>query len=384
MKILLASTIKRNVTKETTYSRSKIVYQIASELVKRGHDVSILGTADTVVEGARVIPVIDKGFIDKQREDGYENPFYVEAAYLVKFVKKLEEIGEEFDVIHNHSYPEFLNLFANDRIKTPIVVTIHMSLTQGLMSVYDDVLSLFPKAHLVAISNSQKSHFEKAKIETVVYNGVDTVTFSFVDKKEDYLLWLGRLGQAKNSDGTYVDAKGVSWAIKTAIKTGRKLILSGGVEDDEFFEKEVKPYLNDKIKWVGKVGKDQPLSEEELASYYGRAKAFLMTPNWDEAFGLVIAEAMSCGTPVIAFNKGSISEIVEDGKTGYLSSYENGVDGLAANVEKLFNLNDEDYKQMSLNSRKRVEENFTVEKMVDGYENVYKKVLEESKSPRVC
>jgi len=375
MKILLASTIKRNVTKNTTYSRSKIVYQIANELVKRGHDVSILGTADTVVEGAKIIPVIDKGFVDMQKDKGYENPFYVEIAYLVKFEKKLEEIGEEFDVIHDHSYPEFLNFFANDKIKTPIVVTIHMSLTQGLMSVYDDVLSLFPKVHLIGISNSQSSHFKKAKIETVIYNGVDSAVFSFMDKKEDYLLWLGRLGQAKNPDGTYVDAKGVSWAIKTAIKTGRKLIMSGGVEDIEFFEKEVKPYLNDKIQWVGKVGKDQPLTEEELASYYGRAKAFMMTPNWDEAFGLVIAEAMSCGTPVIAFNNGSIPEIVEDGKTGFLSSFENGVDGLAANVEKLFNLNDEDYKQMSLNSRKRIEENFTIEKMVDGYEKAYQEAI---------
>jgi glycosyltransferase involved in cell wall biosynthesis len=379
MKILLASTIKRNVTKDTTYSRSKVVYQIASELVKRGHDVSLLGTGDSFIEGVKTIPVIDRSFIDKQREEGYENPFYVETGYLVKFVKKLEEIGEEFDVIHNHSYPEFLNLFATDTIKTPIVVTIHMSLTPSLMSVYDDVLSLFPKSHLVAISNSQKQHFKKATIEAVVYNGVDTNSFPFADKKDDYLLWLGRLGQAKNPDGSFMDAKGVSWAIKTAIKTGKKLILSGGVEDKEFFEKEVKPYLNDKIQWVGKIGKDQPLTEEELAHYYGRAKAFLMTPNWDEAFGLVIVEAMSCGTPVIAFNKGSIPEIVEDNKTGYLSSYEEGVDGLAGNVEKLFNLSDQEYQVMSTNARKRVEENFTIEKMVDGYEKVYKNVTEASR-----
>ena len=375
MKILLASTIKRNVTKDTTYSRSKIVYQIASGLVKRGHDVTLLGTGDSYVEGVKIIPVIEKGFIEMQREEGYENQYYVETSYLVKFAKKLEEIGGEFDVIHNHSYPEFLNLFASDRIKTPIVVTIHMSLTPGLMSVYDEVLGLFPKSHLVAISNSQKEHFKKAKIETVIYNGVDTLSFSFSSEKEDYLLWLGRLGQAKNTNGSYVDAKGVSWAIKTAIKTGKKLILSGGVEDKEFFEKEVKPFLNDKIQWVGKVAKDQPLTTEQLASYYGKAKAFLMTPNWDEAFGLVIAEAMSCGTPVIAFNTGSIPEIVEDGKTGYLSSYTDGEDGISANVEKLFNLSDKEYGEISFNSRKRVEEKFTIDKMVEGYESLYKKLI---------
>jgi glycosyltransferase involved in cell wall biosynthesis len=216
-------------------------------------------------------------------------------------------------------------------------------------------------------------------METVVYNGVDPVLFPFNDKKEDYLLWLGRLGQAKNPDGSFVDAKGVSWAIKTAVKTGKKLILSVGVEDKTFFDKEVKPYLNDKIQWIGKVGKDQPLNTEELAQYYGKAKAFLMTPNWDEAFGLVITEAMSCGTPVIAFGKGSIPEIVEDGKTGYLSSYEDGVEGLVSNVEKLFTLSKEEYSKMSVNARKRIEENFTVEKMVDEYEKVYKKVIATSK-----
>ena len=375
MKILLASTIKRKVSSDTTYSRSRIVYQLAEGLAKRGHQVSLLGTGDSYVDGVKIIPVVDQGFIDISKKEGYENIFYAETGYLVKAVKKLVEIGNDFDIIHNHSYPEFMNLFASDVIKTPIVVTLHMSSTPEFTPEFDSVLSLFPKAYLIAISNSQKSHFVKSKIYDVVYNGVDINSFLFSSEKEDYLLWIGRLGQAKKSDGTFVDAKGVSWAIKTAKKTGKKLILSGGVEDKEFFEKEVKPFLNDKIQWIGEISKNQPLSTQEIANYYKHAKAFLMTPNWDEAFGLVIAESMSSGTPVIGFKKGSIPELVDDGQNGFLSPYEEGEEGLSKSVEKLFNFSKSEYELMSRKARRKVEENFSVEKMVEGYEKVYEKIL---------
>jgi glycosyltransferase involved in cell wall biosynthesis len=376
MKILLASTIKRKVSSDMTYSRSRIVYELADGLAKRGHQVSLLGTADSHVDGVKIIPVIDEGFVDMSKKGGYENVFYAETGYLVKAVKKLAEIGNGFDIIHSHGYPEFMNLFASDVIKTPIVVTLHMSSTPQFTPEFDSVLSLFPKAYLIAISDSQKSHFIKSKIYDVVYNGVNLNSFPYSLEKEDYLLWFGRLGQAKKSDGTFVDAKGVSWAIRTAQKTGKKLILSGGVEDKEFFEKEVKPFLNDKIRWVGEISKNQPLSTREVADYYGHAKAFLMTPNWDEAFGLVIAESMSSGTPVIGFDKGSIPELVDDGENGFLSPYEEGEEGLSKSVEKLFNLSKSEYSLISEKARRKVEENFSVEKMVEGYEKVYGKILE--------
>lgn len=364
MKILLASTIKRNVTKETTYSRSKIVYQIANGLVKRGHDVSLLGTADSVIEGVKIIPVIDKGFVDKQKEEGYENPFYAEAGYLVKFAKKLEEIGEEFDVIHNHTYPEFINLLACEQIKTPMVTTLHAQATAE----YDDVLSLFPKANLVSISNAHKNMFKKANIRFVVYNGVDTETFSLEKQKDNYLLWIGRLGRAKDKDGNFVDAKGVRWAIELARRTGEKLLISGNVEDMDFYDKDVKPFLDDKICWFGPVSSEQELSHAEVVKLMQKAKAFLFPINWEEPFGLVMAEAMACGTPVIGFDRGSVSEVVLDGKTGYVVPPSEGVDGLEKALQKISVID-------SNECRKHAEDNFSIEKMIDSYEKVYKEVI---------
>jgi glycosyltransferase involved in cell wall biosynthesis len=364
MKILLASTIKRKVTKETTYSRSKIVYQIASGLVKRGHDVSLLGTADSAIEGVKTIPVIDKGFIDKQKEEGYENPFYAEAGYLVKFVKKLEEIGEEFDIIHNHSYPEFLNLLAGEQIKTPMVTTLHAQATAE----YDDVLSLFPKANLVSISNAHRNTFKKANIRFVVYNGVDTEIFSLEKQKDNYLLWLGRLGRAKDKDGNFVDAKGVKWAIKLARETGERLLISGSIEDMDFYDNDIKPFLDDKINWFGPVSPDQALSHQEVVGLMQKAKAYLFPINWEEPFGLVMAEAMACGTPVVGFNRGSVSELVLDGKTGYVVPLSAGLDGLKEALGKISSID-------PIECRKHVEENFSLQKMIDNYEKVYHEVV---------
>src|SRR3989344_8229700 len=108
MNILIVSLLKRKVTPDIPAARPRIIYEIASGLVKKGHQVSLLGTADSHIPGVEIISVIEKSFVDMPV---FENPFYAETAYLVKLAKKIEEIGNNFDIIHNHTYPEFINLF---------------------------------------------------------------------------------------------------------------------------------------------------------------------------------------------------------------------------------------------------------------------------------
>jgi glycosyltransferase involved in cell wall biosynthesis len=278
--------------------------------------------------------------------------------------KKIEEIGNNFDIVHNHTYPEFINLLISKNIKTPIVSTIHAQ----YFPEYDDVLSLFPNTYLISISKAHQSLFKKTKFFKVVYNGVDTNLYSFQEKKDDYLLWLGRLSKAKNPDGTFIDPKGIKWAIKLAQETASKLILGGNVEDIEFYNKDVKPYLNDKIKWVGKVSSELSLSKPEVAKLMQGAKAFLMTINWYEPFGLVMVEAMSCGTPVIGFDRGSVSEILIDGKTGFVVPLEKGVEGLKEALTKISTIKPQD-------CRNHVLKNFSTETMVDNYEKTYLEIL---------
>ncbi|MBP9716677.1 MAG: glycosyltransferase family 4 protein [Candidatus Levybacteria bacterium] len=360
MKILLASVLKRRVAEDVSASRSRIIYQLASGLVKKGHEVSLLGTGDSEIEGVEIIPIIPNSFVDLPKA---ENPFYAETSHLVRMSRKIEEIGNDFDIIHNHTYPEFINLMAISGTKTPMVTTVHAQATPEL----DDVLSAFPEAKLISISKAHMSEFKKAKFIKCVYNGVDTNTYAYHEGSEDYMLWLGRLSKAKKDDGSFLDPKGVGWAIKLAKATGQKLLISGSVEDKEFYDKEIKPNLGENIRWYGPVSPEQSLERSEVIKIMQRAKVFLMTINWNEPFGLVMAEAMSSGTPVIGFNRGAVSEVIKEGITGFVVDPEKGVDGLTEALNKLDSIKPADCRQHIL-------DNFSIENMVNNYEAVYKEV----------
>lgn len=361
MKILLVSTLKRNVTPVVTASRSRVIYEIASGLVKKGHEVSLLGTADSLIPGVKTIPVIEKSWVDLP---AVENPYFREMASLVKQAKTLVNIQDEFDIIHNHTYPEFFLPLIESELRKALVTTIHVQVTDFI----DEAISLFSKAYFVSISNAHKALFKKAKIFKVVHNGVDTNLYSFSPQKQDYLLWLGRLSKAKNNDGSFMDPKGVIWAIKLAKETESSLMLSGSVEDMDFYNKEVAPNLSDKIKWIGPVGSEQSLTKEQVVDLMQKARAFLMTINWYEPFGLVMTEAGSCGTPVIGFDRGAVSELIVDGKTGFVVPPEKGIEGLKEALSKLSSINPQ-------NCRDHIVMNFSIEKMVENYENVYKEII---------
>ncbi|KKP65503.1 MAG: Glycosyl transferase group 1 [Candidatus Roizmanbacteria bacterium GW2011_GWA2_35_19] len=363
MKILIVSLLKRKVTPDIPAARPRVIYEIASGLVKKGHDVSLLGTADSLIPGVKIIPVIEKGFVDMP---GFENPFYAETAYLVKLAKKIEEIADQFDIIHNHTYPEFINLLIAKNIKTPIISTIHAQ----AFPEYDEALSLFPEAYHISISEAHKKLFKKAKIFKVIYNGVDTNIYSYQEKKDDYLLWLGRLSKAKNPDGSFMDPKGIKWAIRLAEMTNSRLLMSGNIEDMKFYETDVKPHLTDKIQWVGPLSPELKLTKSEIAGLMQKAKVFLMTINWYEPFGLVMAEAMSCGTPVIGFDRGAVAEIIKDGITGFVIPPNRGIDGLHEALAKIDTIK-------PIDCRNHIVNNFSTETMVNNYEETYLEILKQ-------
>jgi len=364
MKVLIVPLLKRKIAPKVTAARPRMVFDLISGLVKRGHRVSVLGTANSLAPGAKIIQVVKKSF----RELGpFENAFYAHTAFLTKQVKILEKIGNNFDIIHNHCYPEFFPLLASKSIKSPILTTIHAQMTKEL----DFALSLFnnqKNIFFISISKAAKKLAKKTKIYQTIYNGIDTNLYKFFPKKEKYLLWIGRLSKAKDNSGRFLDPKGVRWAIRLARETNSKLLLSGNVEDIKFFNKDVKPYLSSKIRWIGKISPEQPLSKREVVKLMQKAKAFLMTVNWYEPFGLVMAEAQSCGTPVIGFKRGSVSELVKNGKTGFVVSPKEGIEGLKNALKNIDKINPKD-------CRENAERNFSLEKMVENYEKTYCKIL---------
>lgn len=366
MKILIVSTLKRRIGADLFASRSRIIYEVSAGLAKKGHKVSLLGTADSIVPGVEIIPILEKGWVDLPP---VENEFLRETASLINQARKIVEIQDSFDIVHNHTYPDFFPSVLQNELHIPLVTTLH--------ALYDDymeeVLSKSDKTYFIALSNGYKDLYEKVKFYDVVYNGIDTNLYTFKKDKQDYLFWLGRLPKGKNADGTFIDPKGVRWAIRLAKETGSKLILSGVCEDKNFFETDVKPYLNDKIQWAGEVSGEQSLPTEKVIELMQNAKAFLMTINQQEPFGLVMAEAMSCGTPVIGFNRGSVAEVVVNGKTGLIVNPDEGINGLKQAFGKINSINPED-------CREHVLQNFSLEKMVDDYEKVYSRIIGREKS----
>lgn len=363
MRILLVSTLKRKVATGYFASRSRVIYELAEGLAKRGHEISLLGTADSDIPGVKIIPFLEKGWVDLPK---VENEFLRETASLIQLSQKIIEIQKDFDIVHNHTYPDFFPSIIEDKLTIPMVTTLH-----ALYDYYmDDLLATFSKTHFISLSDAYAKLYKKARIYKTVYNGVDTNLYTYNEKKEDYLFWLARLPKARNSDGSFMDPKGVRWAIKLAQETRQRLFISAPVEDLEFFEKDVRPHLNDKIQFVGNPTAEQSVPLEKIINLFQHAKAFLMTINQQEPFGLVMAEAMACGTPVIGFDRGAVSEVIDEGRTGFIVPYQKGVDGLKDALSKIDTINTTD-------CRKHVEEFFSIDIMVRNYENVYKEIISE-------
>lgn len=362
MRILIVSTLKRKIAPHEFASRSRIIYQLAEGLAKKGHEVSLLGTGDSEIPGVKIIPLLEKGWVDLPP---VENEFLRQDANLIQLTQEIIKIQGNFDIIHNHTYPDYFPSIIEDKLKIPMLTTLH-----ALYDFYmDDLLSTFKKTYFISLSDNYAKLYKKTKIYKTVYNGVDTNLYSYQEKKEDFMFWLGRMPKGKNKDGTFIDPKGLRSAIKLAIETGEKLFISAPVEDIEFFNQDVKPYLNDKIKFVGLPTKEQSVPFREILSLYQRAKVFLMTINQNEPFGLVTAEAGSCGTPVISFDRGALPEVMKDGVNGFLVPYQKGVNGLKQALKKISQIKPIDCRNHIIN-------NFSIDSMVNNYEKTYNEILQ--------
>lgn len=360
MRILIISTLKRKVAVSEFASRSRIIYQLAIGLVKKGHNVTVLGTGDSNIPGVEIIPVIEKGWVDLPPT---ENEFMRTTSILLKLVKKIKQIQRDFDIIHNHTFPDLFPLVLEDQLRIPMITTLHAVAADYL----DDVLYEYSKTYFIALSRAYVRQIKKGKIYKVIYNGVDTDLYSFSERKEDYLLWMGRLNSSKNNDGSYMDPKGVRWAIQFAKTTGSKLKLIGNVEARKAFETDVKPHLSASIEWISNISPEQSLPVEKIVELMQHAKAFLMTVNQEEPFGLVMAEAQSCGTPVIGFDRGSVSEVVVNNKTGFVVDPKKGLQGLEEALGKISII-------QPVDCRAHVEKHFSLDRMVDEYEKVYEEL----------
>ena len=313
----------------------QVASNIAEGMVKKGVDVTLFATGNSQTSGK--LEYISK---TAYAEDNSIDPKVWECLHISNVMER----ASEFDIIHNNF--DFLPLTYSRLIKTPMITTIHGFSSQQIIPVYKKYNN---NNHYVSISDSDRSP-ELDYIATV-YNGIDPKDFTFNNNPNDYLLFFGRIHPEK---GTYE-------SIQIAKKSNRRLIISGLIQDDAYFEEKVKPFINNEdIIYVGNSG---PIERDKLL---GEASALLHPISFDEPFGLSVAEAMLCGTPVIAFKRGSMPELIKNKQTGYLV---NSVEEAVNAVDDINSINRKYCNEWALS-------NFSLEKMVDSYYNVYKQVLE--------
>ncbi|MDF2430703.1 MAG: hypothetical protein JWP44_334 [Mucilaginibacter sp.] len=311
----------------------QIASNIAEGLVKLGIEVSLFATGDSVTKG-NLYSICDSGY----EEDRTQDAKVLECLHISNLMEK----AAEFDIIHNNF--DFLPLTYSCLVKTPVITTIHGFSSPRIIAVYKKYNST---GNYVSISNADRS--AELNYIATVYNGLDTQHFDFNETPEDYLLYFGRIHHDK----------GTAEAIEIAKKSGKKLLIAGLIQDENYFKEKIRPQLNSQIEYLGNA---EPLQRNTLLK---NAYALLHPINFNEPFGMSVAEAMLCGTPVIAFNKGSMPELIKHQETGFL------VNNINEAVEAVKQVKDIKRRNCYIWSNSQ----FSSDKMVSDYLNLYQKIL---------
>jgi glycosyltransferase involved in cell wall biosynthesis len=306
-------------------------------LVRRGHDVTLFATADSKTN-ATLHAIYPHGY----RHDEHMWPWEL---YEMLNLAAAVERANQFDLIHYEAEYYPMSLAFARLSAAPILQTLHYAPSHPEIALW----SLYPEAPFVAISKEQEKLLGNLNVIGTVLHGIDTDAFRFFPQPDDYLLFLGR----------FTEGKGVLQAIEVARRVGTRLILAAA--EDEYYRDRVAPHVDGtQIIYAGEA------DLAEKIQLYGGARALLYPVQSPEPFGLVLAEAMSCGTPVAALDRGAVREVIDDGVTGVV--FQN-LDQMTSGLSRVFELD-------RLRVRQRTVARFGADRMVDEYLTMYRRVVE--------
>jgi glycosyltransferase involved in cell wall biosynthesis len=321
-----------------------VVSLLAEELVARGHDVTLFATGDSTTS-AELRYVFETGQASRMHQ---AMPYSMHIGEAYRHIEAEARAGRAYDVVHDHT--AWLGLAFAPLISSPVVHTLHGAAIEAERPFFRMVRE---NATYVAISEYQTKTFTDIEIAGIVPNAVDVSSYPFRAEKDDYLLSLGRIARDK--------AQGD--AITVAKEVGIPIVLAGKVDpgdDTAYFEEAVRPHIDGQtVRFEGEV------PDARKRELFGGARAFLFPIRWDEPFGLVMIEAMACGTPVIATPYGAVPEVVDDGVTGFIVR---DMDEMRNAVSRLGEISAEA-------CRASVQERFSPAAMAQRYEDVYAKAI---------
>ena len=337
MKIAHVAPVATTIPPPKSGSVETMASLLTEGLVARGHDVTLFATADSKTK-AKLSAIYAHGYWHD------ENMWPWELYEMLNLAAAVER-AREFDVIHYEAAYYPMSLAFTRLSQTPIVQTLHHSPSAAEVALW----SRYPEAPFVAISQEQAALLSGANVVATVLHGIDTDNFTFREKPDDYLLFLGR----------FTEGKGVLQAIDVARRVGMKLVLAAA--EDDYYREKIAPHVDGtQIVYFG---------EADFAAkvkLYGAARALVYPVQAREPFGLVLAEAMACGTPVVALDLGAVREVVDEGVTGMIFG---NLDEMVANLTTVFTL---DRRRV----RERAVARFGVERMVNEYVAVYERVID--------
>jgi glycosyltransferase involved in cell wall biosynthesis len=322
----------------------RVVSFLTEELVNLGHDVTLFASGDSVTS-AKLESVRPRAL---RLDPAMRDPIAPHMLMLEQIVR----MADEFDVLHFHI--DYLPFSLFSRQKTPWLTTMHGRLDLGELQPTFDMFSQVP---LVSISNSQRRPLPQANFVATVLHGLPDTLLTPLPVKPSYLAFLGRIAAEKGPDKAIRIARRVGIPLKIAAKVDKA--------DQEYFDTVIKPMLDGPgVEMIGEIG------DSHKAEFLSNAHALLMPIDWPEPFGLVMIEAMACGTPVIAINRGSVPEVIDDGISGFIVEDEIGAVGAVEQLDQL----------SRTRVREQFEKRFTARRMAEDYLAVYRSMVMEGRT----
>jgi glycosyltransferase involved in cell wall biosynthesis len=339
MRIAQVSPLFESVPPAAYGGTERVVAYLTDALVEAGHDVTLIASGDSSTR-ARLISAAPRALrLDGSCQDSL--------AHHILELELVAQLADRFDIIHFHT--GFLHLPIARRLTTPSVTTLH-----GRLDLRDlfPLMAAFRDAPMVSISNAQRRPIPDATWSGTVYHGLPPRLLPFSPTPGDYVVFLGRISPEKRADR----------AIEIARRAGVELLIAEKVDNDDrdYFAQTIEPLLaGPGVRYIGEV------SESEKASLLGGARALLFPIDWPEPFGMVVIEALSCGTPVIAWNHGSVPELLQPGVDGWI------VESVDEAVEALRRIDRIDRRAC----RATFERRFTVDRMARDYLAIYETLM---------